>query len=312
MSGKKVARAAAAVTAVPVAFMIKRKAENPESGWANIAMNTLLAPQYAFKSGPFQKELTFENTMKSAMAVSNLTDFGPVDPDILFRSTADLMSSPAFKSLKFSPFGFLSTKENLKGDMVAYLKQIQYFKDVPAISEQRIRDPVFVVGLFRSGTTNLHRLLALDPAHRSPVLWELGSPPPDSTDPVDMRRELQALRDKFAEDVRMAKTVGDWARFDIMHMVDTDLPEECQVAFGSIVPVTVGPFFYASVTTPGAMDNLQLPAAHAHYKKVLQMLAYHDKMIGVKEPQRWVMKGPLHLFNIKSLARTFPDAQLVW
>ena len=55
-----------------------------------------------------------------------------------------------------------------------------------------------------------------------------------------------------------------------------------------------------------------LPAAYPHYKKILQMLQYQDNLIGANTPKRWVMKGPLHLFDTKALGQTFPDAQLVW
>ena len=129
--------------------------------------------------------------------------------------------------------------------MVAHVLRIQYLKDV----QQEIKAPVFVVGLFRSGTTNLHRLLALDPALPSLLIWELAPPPPvsASTGADDLKRKRLALRDKIAEEAPAANEIGDWARFDIMHKVDTDLPEECQVSVGNIVPVAVVPFFYASI-----------------------------------------------------------------
>ena len=227
---------------------------------------------------------------------------------------ADLMDTPAYKSLEMNPFGFLAIQGSFNNNMVAYLKQIQYLKDVPVVLQQQIKAPVFVVGLFRSGTTNLHRLLALDPAHRSPLLWELGTPSPDtlSTNAADLIKDRKARRDKFEEGIRIGRSIGGWDRFDSMHKVDSDLPEECQVSFGSIVPNTLGPFFFASMTSPGAMDDLQLSAAYPHYKKILQMLMYQDSIIGASAPKRWVMKGPLHLFDTKALGQTFPDAQLVW
>src|SRR6185295_14926741 len=54
------------------------------------------------------------------------------------------------------------------------------------IPSQEIREPLFVVGLPRSGTTFLHMLLAADPDHRAPVTWEVRSPSPPSD--VDVTR----------------------------------------------------------------------------------------------------------------------------
>jgi len=52
----------------------------------------------------------------------------------------------------------------------------------PAIADEVIRRPLFITGLPRSGTTFLHALLAQDPAHRAPQVWEVmhPSPPPEA------------------------------------------------------------------------------------------------------------------------------------
>ncbi len=52
----------------------------------------------------------------------------------------------------------------------------------PAIAAEVIRRPLFITGLPRSGTTFLHALLAQDPDHRAPQVWEVmhPSPPPEA------------------------------------------------------------------------------------------------------------------------------------
>ena len=44
--------------------------------------------------------------------------------------------------------------------LVNRLEITQFFKDHPEVSDERIVKPVFIVGLPRTGTTILHRLLA--------------------------------------------------------------------------------------------------------------------------------------------------------
>jgi hypothetical protein len=46
----------------------------------------------------------------------------------------------------------------------------------PEILREEILPPIFVVGSPRSGTSILHELLALDPAHRAPAMWEIEHP----------------------------------------------------------------------------------------------------------------------------------------
>ena len=54
-------------------------------------------------------------------------------------------------------------------------------KRYPAIADEVIRHPLFVVGLPRTGSTLLHHLLAQDPGGRVARAWEVmePSPPPD-------------------------------------------------------------------------------------------------------------------------------------
>src|SRR5262249_60885605 len=63
----------------------------------------------------------------------------------------------------------------------------------PNISRQEIREPLFIVGLPRSGTSVLHRLLAADPEHRAPLMWEVRSPSPP-TRAGEKRRIQQATQ----------------------------------------------------------------------------------------------------------------------
>jgi hypothetical protein len=46
----------------------------------------------------------------------------------------------------------------------------------PICTARPVNAPVFVLGLPRTGTTFLHRLLSLDPASRCPLTYELFDP----------------------------------------------------------------------------------------------------------------------------------------
>ncbi len=48
----------------------------------------------------------------------------------------------------------------------------------PEILDQRIEKPIIILGLPRTGTTLLYNLLAKDPAHRTPLNWEMNEPIP--------------------------------------------------------------------------------------------------------------------------------------
>ena len=57
-------------------------------------------------------------------------------------------------------------------------------------------DPVFVIGLPRSGTTLLFNLLSLDKSHRSPLYWEIMHPFPivkSSKEKIKREKKLKLI-----------------------------------------------------------------------------------------------------------------------
>ncbi|MFD2501523.1 sulfotransferase [Rhizorhabdus histidinilytica] len=50
-------------------------------------------------------------------------------------------------------------------------------KRIPAIADERIERPIFVIGFARTGTTLIHSLLAEDPNARAPLWWQTHDPP---------------------------------------------------------------------------------------------------------------------------------------
>ncbi len=89
----------------------------------------------------------------------------------------------------------------------------------PDISHQEIREPLFILGLPRSGTSALHRLLGADPEHRSPLMWEVRSPCPPT--PAGEKRRIQRATQSC--------TFFNWLVPTIryVHAVGAELPQEC-------------------------------------------------------------------------------------
>ena len=68
-----------------------------------------------------------------------------------------------------------------------YLQVHEAHRLNPELSKQKLNDPMIVVGLPRSGTTHLHRLLEVAPDGASLPMWELFRPAPPTTG-FDFRR----------------------------------------------------------------------------------------------------------------------------
>ncbi len=310
-----------AILVVPALLVLfisfTRHRKYPEKRFTHSLLNTVLGPMRWLKLGPYnQGTLTLEKGMKFGMKSSKLTDYGNTE----FVKVYDCVTSlPTHKSLKLSNVGYLMYRNELNYTMSRRLKAIQYYKTNPEVLKIPVRSPVFVLGLPRTGTTFLHRLLSLDPAVRSPLLWELMNPVPVVSGPTEtLKQELfdadMNKRAKFARKLlKVRESLGDDSLKHI-HEIDADLPEECLVAMADDLPLHLS-YFYSIFTNfkdvLKVMNSERITHAYKFYKQTLQLLNY-QYISQRNNPPRWVLKCPMHLYFIPELAAAFPDAKIIW
>src|SRR6476620_3732623 len=93
------------------------------------------------------------------------------------------------REARLNDIGRLIASERALGHTVNRLGYVNDRKQFPAIADEKIVAPVFIIGFPRTGTTILHDILAQDPDSRAPMTWEtmFPSPPPEAatfdTDP---------------------------------------------------------------------------------------------------------------------------------
>lgn len=143
--------------------------------------------------------------MEEASKLTGLSDFG----DLEFLKYYKMIAQNEFyKSLTFSNLGNIVAQMEFRLVMKRKLKVIQYFKEVPSIEDIPVPAPVFIFGIGRSGTTYLHRLLALEPTARAPCLWELANPVPGTLEMAQMELDRE-LRKEFIKNVISQREVGN-------------------------------------------------------------------------------------------------------
>merc|ERR1712226_1553097 len=82
------------------------------------------------------------------------------------------------------------------------LRMEELFKRNPKILSQSLPPPVVITGLFRTGTTFLHRILSSDKRFHSVKYWQLLNPAPylDQTSDgskTDPRRQFGRMAEKY-------------------------------------------------------------------------------------------------------------------
>ncbi|MCZ0952515.1 MAG: sulfotransferase [Rhodospirillaceae bacterium] len=172
----------------------------------------------------------------------------------------------------------------------------------PAILDEPINDPVFIIGMPRSGTTILQAMLHRDAAHRSPLCWECLLPYPAPT-PETYRnnRRLDTIRREFEI---MFRLVPDLRK---KHYMAADAPQECV----GITALNFCSYQYLAQADLPSYDHWLADEADQ-----LQNLRWHKRFLqflqsGGIRPVRWLLKSPLHLLRVKELFEVYPDARIV-
>eukprot|EP00633_Aureoumbra_lagunensis_P004489 CAMPEP_0197319752 /NCGR_PEP_ID=MMETSP0891-20130614/56201_1 /TAXON_ID=44058 ORGANISM="Aureoumbra lagunensis, Strain CCMP1510" /NCGR_SAMPLE_ID=MMETSP0891 /ASSEMBLY_ACC=CAM_ASM_000534 /LENGTH=393 /DNA_ID=CAMNT_0042810849 /DNA_START=225 /DNA_END=1406 /DNA_ORIENTATION=- len=211
--------------------------------------------------------------------------------------------------VQLSPFGRLVTFDYLMRRLICRLEVIHACKTIPE-KPQLSSDVLFVIGLPRTGTTLLHRLLALDPNARYPQTFELIDP--INTKGYSRKKRIQWLESKL----NLIKKVIP--HIEAIHELGAEEAEECLLGLSVQVPLLPVTFRHLirhcvgeekDFTQIDPKNTIKFPDlydAYRLYKRQLEFIAGND------EPKRWVLKCPAHLPFIENLLQVFPQAKIVW
>ena len=175
----------------------------------------------------------------------------------------------------------------------------------PDIAETPIDRPVFIIGINRTGTTFLHRLLVRDPRFRALRGHELVPPvlAPDLSDIPESRQRM------YLED---ALSATDLVRtLEGLHHVGVNEPEEefqlLNLAFASWA-------YTIRYHVPAYAHWLSTTCAHhayAHHRRTLQHFEHRRRERHSGHPGQWLLKMPFHLMELESLLAAYPDALFI-
>ena len=234
----------------------------------------------------------------AAAAKATRLDAKPLADPRLMEALGALTSSLR-QEARLSAFGRLAASWDLKRMLSTLLIFADQEREDPAILARPLPAPIFIAGLPRSGTTFLHGLLAEDPAHRAPRIWEAIYPYPRHR-----AAEFGAGRRKVELQLRFFNRLSPGIRS--LHPIEADAPEEC-IEFTS--QVFRSPRFNDVFRAPSYRAWLDASGYDEGYQFLGRFLR-HLQGLGAA-PRRWILKSPEHVFSLDALARIFPDAMLV-
>ena len=174
----------------------------------------------------------------------------------------------------------------------------------PEMLADPITKPVIIIGLPRSGTSKLHRMMGADPGVQRPEMWRLflTSPLP-GTEGVKPDARIAVVEQMAA--MLQAQFPALMAR----HAMEAREPDEeiwlHEMTFESAMSST-------KTRAPNHrlwMEKRSQRKPYAYMRSLLQYLQWQD---GGARGRPWILKSPFHIGELPTLLETFPDATIVY
>jgi hypothetical protein len=239
--------------------------------------------------------------LKDAQSNTGLRDFGEDE----FREPLGMLLKSLREEARLNEVGRSVLRARIVESLETRLKTQHWIARHPEILDEEVGAPLVVIGLMRTGTTMLHRILASDPRHHAAMWWETRFPAPhagtnwsepDPRIPI-AEAEVAAI---LAADPRQAS----------IHPWNAQAPDEeillLEHSFRSHVPEGI-----SNVPTYRRwLDGQDWSPAYLYLEKLLQFLQWQKRQRGdVRE--RWVLKTPGHLGYLDTLFSVFPGARVI-
>jgi hypothetical protein len=247
-----------------------------------------------------EPQFTVDAVLSDARDAVGLADFG----DTQFLGPLERWLQAQRDEARMSNEGRVVAFRQASQHLQTRLLIEDHFARYPEIAEERIEAPVFVVGLYRSGTTKLHRLLCSDTRWRYLQTWQVMYPAPFDdilAGAPDRRRDLTQQRlDRLARSSQGA--------LDAHPMSVDDAEEDWLLMAQTFLVPNIGQH------TPRYSRWLEQQDATPMYRylhRQLQILQWQERVNG-DEARRFCLKAPIHLEFIDALLSVFPDARVIF
>jgi hypothetical protein len=223
---------------------------------------------------------------------TGLSDFG----DPYYRDGLDVLLQSIENDANLHFFGRYGTRMV----MFTYLSQRLLFVDAqkqsPDIFKPELIAPFIIVGVPRSGTTILHRMLSADAGNAGIPMWRLYRPFP-IIGKKDNRQAMTRLELQFRRPV--------FPEMDSKHIIREDKEEECiwmmGLTFHSIC-------FWVVAPVSSYAEWLFVQDQKKYYQEYSLLLKVQQQATPGK---RLVLKAPDHTPNLGTLLSVIPNARVI-
>jgi hypothetical protein len=259
----------------------------------------------------------FDATQLAATAQQKegLQDWGPS----AFESPLGVLTE-SYAAAELNDVGMHILRSGLVHSLRMRLRAQEWIRRHPEILQETIVAPIVVVGMMRSGTTLLQRLLAADPRFDCAYGWEVVEVAPKLDHVWSVHEDPRIVISEKREATSRELAPALFA----IHPMYAREPEE-EIVFLSDAFLSHVPESGAHVPAYRSwIDTQDFTPAYAYLHRMLQFLQWQKRQregSGAGEAgregysgttaRRWVLKSPAHLGYLDVLRTQFPDLHVV-
>ncbi len=193
---------------------------------------------------------------------------------------------------------------SVRFDVLRSLNNLLEFENVelmyPRVLSRPIEQPIFIMGMPRSGTTFLHTLLAQHPATVAPLAYQTVYPHPSPSGRLGRK-----LRQGWVEgQLRFVRMLAP--ELNSLHPISAGSPQECTDITSQVFQSLRYDSVYRVPSYQRWLERYGHIDAYRFHRRFLQHL-------DAQTPgRRWLLKSPDHVFALSALKAVYPDARLVF
>lgn len=246
-------------------------------------------------------ELAVNALLQQAREATGLSDFGD---DWFLRPLTRLVDDVNREAGLVSPES--SAGARIQGALADRLQLEQYFKDHPEAAQERIDLACAIIGLPRTGSTMVHRLLAASPKLTALWWWETAFPFPlpgeAMDDPAPRQEAAKGMVDWL---------LSEWPDFESIDPMDAMAINEevvlldrtfLSTTYDSMMPIHGYGHWQAEQDHEPAIRDL------FRFMQVIQ----HQRVARGEVRRPWVFKTPHYVMGaLAGLLKVWPDVKLV-
>jgi hypothetical protein len=253
-------------------------------------------------------KLDLQAMMEDARQTTGLTDFGADR----FKAPLTRYLDNVAREVQFKPAGLDTLRSSITGQLVNRLRIEDDLRRHPEILEEEVSAPIVILGLPRSGTTKMQRMLSAAPDVQRLYLWRMMNPAPfPDAEPGGVDPRIEALRLGLGIG---SESMESNAEVMAGHEMTATLVDEDTFLFDYALDHSIAgvgpyaPYFTSDEWAAGDPERESDLEGYRYSRTVLQYLQWQD---GGARGRPWVLKAIPHLGHLDALLACYPDATLI-